>query len=195
MILQRVVVHQDLFADVPRDDGHTASTGDDSLQVFPTSSNASTVPLEHLLQGHRHFLFKDGGGVDVSRDAEQLGPVVSLPTKAGEPFTRSTSDGCEGRKGGRGMSTRYFQQRQMRRAGRLTRGNGDGLDVGDGGRASEQLYASGTHQHQRRWTTPLLCRSGMPELTPTSAGKGGLSLGFPCFPSIDSISAVSSPQI
>ncbi|KYN19836.1 hypothetical protein ALC57_07882 [Trachymyrmex cornetzi] len=31
--------------------------------------------------------------------------------------------------------------------------------------------------------------------TPTSAGNGGFSLGFPCFPSIDSMRAVSSPQI
>lgn len=30
---------------------------------------------------------------------------------------------------------------------------------------------------------------------PTSAGKGGLSLGLPCLPSIDSIKLVSSPQI
>lgn len=31
--------------------------------------------------------------------------------------------------------------------------------------------------------------------TPTSAGNGGLSLGFPCLPSSDSINAVSSPQM
>lgn len=31
--------------------------------------------------------------------------------------------------------------------------------------------------------------------SPTSAGNGGLSRGFPCFPSSDSIRAVSSPQI
>ena len=31
--------------------------------------------------------------------------------------------------------------------------------------------------------------------TPMSAGNGGFNLGFPCFPSIDSIKAVSSPQI
>lgn len=31
--------------------------------------------------------------------------------------------------------------------------------------------------------------------TPTSAGNGGFSLGFPCLPSSDSIRAVSSPQI
>merc|ERR1719342_1002971 len=31
--------------------------------------------------------------------------------------------------------------------------------------------------------------------TPTSAGNGGFSLGFPCLPSRDSIKAVSSPQM
>ena len=31
--------------------------------------------------------------------------------------------------------------------------------------------------------------------SPTPAGNGGLSLGFPCFPSRDSMSAVSSPQM
>lgn len=31
--------------------------------------------------------------------------------------------------------------------------------------------------------------------SPTSAGKGGLSLGLPCFPSILSMRAVSSPQM
>lgn len=35
---------------------------------------------------------------------------------------------------------------------------------------------------------------GQPK-TPTSAGNGGFSLGLPCFPSIDSMSAVSSPQM
>uniref|UniRef100_A0A8D8PQS4 Uncharacterized protein n=1 Tax=Cacopsylla melanoneura TaxID=428564 RepID=A0A8D8PQS4_9HEMI len=31
--------------------------------------------------------------------------------------------------------------------------------------------------------------------TPTSAGKGGFRRGLPCFPSMDSIRAVSSPQM
>ena len=31
--------------------------------------------------------------------------------------------------------------------------------------------------------------------TPTSAGNGGFSLGFPCLPSRDSMRAVSSPQM
>ncbi len=30
---------------------------------------------------------------------------------------------------------------------------------------------------------------------PTSAGKGGFNRGFPCFPSMDSMRAVSSPQM
>merc|ERR1712178_423659 len=30
---------------------------------------------------------------------------------------------------------------------------------------------------------------------PTAAGNGGLTRGFPCLPSMDSISAVSSPQM
>merc|ERR1711976_641846 len=39
----------------------------------------------------------------------------------------------------------------------------------------------------------LLTVVGQPK-TPTAAGNGGLSRGFPCLPSIDSIKAVSSPQ-
>ena len=30
---------------------------------------------------------------------------------------------------------------------------------------------------------------------PTAAGKGGFTRGFPCLPSMDSIKAVSSPQM
>lgn len=37
--------------------------------------------------------------------------------------------------------------------------------------------------------------SGRGRVLPTSAGKGGFRRGFPCLPSMDSISAVSSPQM
>jgi len=93
VILQRIVIHQDLFTDIPRDDGDTTTTGDDSLEVLPSSSNASAVTFEHFLEGHGHFLFEHGGSVDVAGYAEELGPVVSLTSEAGKPFTGSTGDG------------------------------------------------------------------------------------------------------
>merc|ERR1712027_209902 len=40
----------------------------------------------------------------------------------------------------------------------------------------------------------LLTVVGHPK-RPTAAGNGGLTRGFPCLPSMDSISAVSSPQM
>lgn len=36
---------------------------------------------------------------------------------------------------------------------------------------------------------------GLGRILPTSAGKGGFRRGLPCLPSMDSMSAVSSPQI
>jgi len=93
MILQRIIIHQDLFTDIPRNDRNTTTAGDDSLEVLPSSSNASAVTFEHFLEGHGHFLFEHGGSVDVAGYAEEFGPVVSLTSEAGEPFTGSTGDG------------------------------------------------------------------------------------------------------
>jgi hypothetical protein len=93
VVFQRIVIHQDLFADFPSDDGYGTSTGDDPLELVPSSSNASTVSFEHLLEGHGHFFFKHGGSVDVSRDTVEFSTVITLSTETGEPFPGPTGDG------------------------------------------------------------------------------------------------------
>lgn len=67
--------------------------------------------LQQLLQRDTHLLLDDTRVVDVSGNAEQLGPAVPLASESGKPATASTSD--------RG-------------------GDGDGLDIGDGGRTTEE---------------------------------------------------------
>jgi hypothetical protein len=107
------------------------------LQVLPSSPNSSTVLLDQLLQRDTHLLLDDTRVVDVSTDAEELRALVPLPSKAGEPWASSSSDG-----------------------GR----DGDGLDVGNGRRASEKTDVG----RERRFET------GLALLALNRLDKGGL---------------------
>ena len=112
--LRKEFVHsQNFLTLLPRQNGHRTSTGDDTKQVIPSADNATAVLLDQLLERDTHFLFDDAGVVDVAGDAEELGALVSLTSKAGEPLPTSTAN---------------------------RRGNRDRFDVSDGGRAAEEAY-------------------------------------------------------
>lgn len=104
---------QNLFTLLPRQNGHRASTGDDTEQVIPSTDNAATVLLDQIPEWNTHFFFDDTRVVDVAGDAEELGTFVSLTPKASEPLSTSTAN---------------------------RRGNRDRFDVGDGGGATEEAY-------------------------------------------------------
>ena len=69
------------------------------------------MPLEQVAHGDAHFLLHHNGVVDVSRDAEELGPLVAVAAQACEP---------------RSPASEYFG------------GHCDGLNVGYCGGASEE---------------------------------------------------------
>ena len=60
----------------------------------------------------------------------------------------------------------------------------------DANHAAPRVMMCGTQAS----VSTLFTTVGLPK-TPTTAGNGGLRRGKPRFPSIDSISAVSSPQM
>lgn len=114
-VLERVEVHELVVADVLGEDGRGGATGDDSLQVVPTASDATAVLVDQLLKGDGHLLLDGSGVVDVTGDTEKLGTSVALTTERVEP-TGATAENC--------------------------RGNGDSLNVGDGRRAAEDTDGS-----------------------------------------------------
>lgn len=144
-ILEGVKVHQLVIADVLGQDRSGRTTGDDGQKVIPSTSNTTTVLVNQLTQGNRHLLLDGDGVVDMARDTEELGALVSLTAKAGEPASSSAADG---------------------------RGDGDSLDVGDGGGASEKTDGGG----ERGLETGLagLALEGLDErgLLATDVGSG-----------------------
>lgn len=105
-------------------DRHRRTSRNDTEEVVPSASHAATVLLYEFLQGNRHLLLHDARLVDVSTDAEQLCALVALSAEASEPSGATTNDG---------------------------RCDGDRLNVGNGGRATEQSDIGG-----ERWLEPRL---------------------------------------
>jgi hypothetical protein len=73
------------------------------------------VLVDELAERDGHLLLDGGGVVDVTRDTEELGTSVALTAERVEPTSTATDD---------------------------SRGDSDGLDVGDGGRATEDTNGS-----------------------------------------------------
>jgi hypothetical protein len=114
-VLKGVKVHELVVADVLGEDGSGRAAGDDSLEVVPAADDAAAVLVDELAERDGHLLLDGGGVVDVARDTEELGTGVTLATERVEPTSTATDDGG---------------------------GDSDGLDVGDGGRATEDTDGS-----------------------------------------------------
>jgi hypothetical protein len=123
-VLESVKVHELVVADVLGKDGSRGTSGNDGLEVVPTADNTTAVLVNELTERDGHLLLDGTGVVDVTGDGKELGTLVALTAEACEPVTSTTTDGgCDG----------------------------DGLDVGDGRRASEQTNGG----RERRLQTGL----------------------------------------
>jgi len=116
VVLERVKVHELVVSHGLRDDGSRRATGNDGVQVVPTAAHTTAVLLNQFAQRDGHLLLDGNRVVDVTGDTEQLGTGVTLTAEGGEPAGPATDDG---------------------------RDNGDGLDIGDGARATEKTDGSG----------------------------------------------------
>lgn len=129
------------------------------------------MPLYEFFQRNRHLLLNSAGVVNMAGDVEQLCARVPLSAKTQKPRASTTTDGrCH----------RYS----------LHIGNSCGttkhtFKVEDKRNISEDV--------SNRIPKHIALHSNI--FSPTSAGNGGFKRGFPCFPSRDSIRAVSSPQM
>lgn len=144
-VLEGVKVHQLVVADVLGQDRSRRATGDDGQKVIPSTSNTTTVLVNQLTQGNRHLLLDGDGVVDVTRDTEELGALVSLTAKAGKPASSSTAD---------------------------SRGDGDSLDVGNGGGASEKTDGGGERGLETGLAGLALERLDERSLLATDVGSG-----------------------
>jgi hypothetical protein len=115
-VLERVEVHQLVVADVLGQDRGRRTTGNDSEEVVPAALDTAAVTVNQLAERNRHLLLDGAGVVDMTGDGEKLGTGVALATEAGEPVASSSANGGS---------------------------NSNGLDVGNGRRASEKTNSSG----------------------------------------------------
>lgn len=114
-ILEGIKVHQLFVADVLGENGSGRTTGDDGLEVVPSTSDTTTVLLNQLSERDGHLLFDSDGVVDVAGDTEELSALVSLTTEASKPASTSSAN---------------------------SRSDSDSLDIGDSGGASEKTDSS-----------------------------------------------------
>jgi len=136
-VLEGVEVHELLVADVLGEDGGGRATGDDGLEVVPAADDTTAVLVDELTERDGHLLLNGGGVVDVAGNTEELGTGVALTTERVEPTSTATDD---------------------------SRGDSDGLDVGDGRRATEDTDGS------REWGL----QAGLAGLALERLNKGGL---------------------
>lgn len=114
-VLEGVEVHELLVTDVLGKDGSGGATGNDGLEVVPAADDTTAVLVNKLAERDGHLLLDGCGVVDVARDTEELGASVTLATERVEPVGATADNrGCDS----------------------------DSLNVGDGGRATEDTNGS-----------------------------------------------------
>jgi hypothetical protein len=91
-VLEGIEVHQLVITDVLGENRSRRTTGDDSQKVIPSTSNTTTVLVNQLTQRDGHLLLNSAGVVDMARDTEQLGTLVSLTAEASKPASSSSAD-------------------------------------------------------------------------------------------------------
>jgi len=136
-VLEGVEVHELVVADVLGENRSGRATRDDSLEVVPAANDTSAVLVDELAERDGHLLLDGGRVVDVAGDTEELGTSVALATERVEPASTATDDG---------------------------RGDSDGLDVGDSGRATKDTNGS------REWGL----QAGLAGLALERLNEGGL---------------------
>ena len=144
-ITEGIEIHKNIVTDVAGQNWDRRSSGDDSQQVIPTSLDTTAVLLNQFLQGDRHLLLDRARVVDMTRDTEQLGTGVAGATESSEPLASTSQDGG---------------------------GNGDSLDVGNGGGATEETDISGEWGLQARLSSLTLDRLDQGGLLTADIGTG-----------------------
>lgn len=142
-VLECVEVHELLVANVLGKDGCGRATGNDSLEVVPAADDTTTVLVDELAKRNGHLLLNGARVVDVTRDTEELGASVTLTTERVEPVGTTADD---------------------------RRSDGNGLDVGDSGRASEDTDGG------REWRL----QAGLAGLALEGLNEGGLLTADVC---------------
>jgi hypothetical protein len=122
-VLEGVEVHQLVVANALGQNGSGRTTWDDGLKVVPATTDTTAVLVNQLTERNGHLLLDSARVVDVSGDTEELGTLVALTTEASEPVTAATANGGS---------------------------DSHGLDVGNGGRASEETDGSRERRLQAR---------------------------------------------
>lgn len=125
-ILEGIKVHQLVVANILGKNGCGGATGDNGKKVVPATTDTAAVLLNQLTERNRHLLLDSDGVVDVPGDTKQLGALVTLAAKAGEPVAATAAD---------------------------SRGDSNGLDVGDCRGAAEETDGS-----RERWLKTGLAR-------------------------------------
>ena len=99
------------------------SSGNDSLEIVPASTNTTTMLLKKFLQGNGHLLFHNTRIIHMTTQSKQLHTMIVLATKAVEPVGATTENG---------------------------RSYGHGLTVSDGGGTAVQTGIGGEWRLQTR---------------------------------------------
>jgi hypothetical protein len=144
-VLEGIKVHQLVIADRLGKNRGGRATRDNSQKVVPSTTNTTTVLVNQLTHRNRHLLLNGTGVVDVTRDTEELGALVTLTAKASKPASSSSAD---------------------------SRGNGHSLDVGDSRRASEKTDSGRERRLKTGLSGLSLKRLNKRSLLTTDVGTG-----------------------
>lgn len=143
-VLESVEVHKLVVANLLGKDRGGGTTGNDSLEVVPATNDTTAVLVNQLAERDGHLLLDCAGVVDVTRDTEKLGTSVTLATEGVEPAATTTNNG---------------------------RGDSNGLDVGDGRRATEKTDGGREWGLQARLSRLALERLDEGSLLTTDVGS------------------------
>jgi hypothetical protein len=114
-ILESIEVHELVITNMLGKDRSRRTTGDNGLQVVPTSANTTAVLIDQFAKRNAHLLLDCARVVDVARDTEELSTLVTFTAERCEPVASPSANG---------------------------RCNGNGLDISNGGGAPEKSNCS-----------------------------------------------------
>ena len=90
---QSIEVHQYVVTEELWQQSDRGSSGNDGFEVVPATDDTTTVTVDQLSEGNRHFLFHCARVIDVSGNTEQFCASIVGSTEGGEPAGASSHDG------------------------------------------------------------------------------------------------------
>lgn len=79
--LEIIEVHDSFTAFFLIEHGHGGTSGDDGLEVVPSSDDSTAMPIDEFSEWNTHFLLDSTRVVDMPTNAEQLGTGVALSSE------------------------------------------------------------------------------------------------------------------